>query len=463
MRRVPRLRAMLYCLALLAPACKGCRRDPATPRVAAPTASTDQPAVLARLPAGATSSPAPPPSAPEGSVHPMQPGEREFSFSERGGGVAYVEQVAGGAFVVHNGRAGKRYAAVGSLALSPDGRRVAYGALASGKWRLVVDEIEGPPFDAIEMALFSPDGAHVSYQAMAGERWHLVVDATVSGGTTTRYLGHAFAAGPRIVFIDDVDDSGQGRLVVSDLGFEKQTVVAARASSMTLDPGRTAVAAIAASGTQKQVITALVASPDSLRKGPLFDAVSGIVLGPGGASVAYVGERSGRRAVVLDGREGALPPGGQLTSALVLRPQGDGVGALFLAQDQVRFQEYFAPGAAGDGPWEAAEALVYSPDGAARAYAAAQGGREFVVVNGHRGPDFDRVVSPSFSPDGKVLVYRARQDGRRFVVVADLQGKTIRRHPAYDQVFPVLFTADGKSAAYGVKDGLELAWKVERL
>jgi hypothetical protein len=28
-------------------------------------------------------------------------------------------------------------------------------------------------------------------------------------------------------------------------------------------------------------------------------------------------------------------------------------------------------------------------------------------------------------------------------------------------VFPVQFTADGKSIAYGVKDGRQLAWKVE--
>ena len=68
-----------------------------------------------------------------------------------------------------------------------------------------------------------------------------------------------------------------------------------------------------------------------------------------------------------------------------------------------------------------------------------------------------------FSPDGKFIVYRARKAGKRFVVVADTNGKTIRRHPSYEQVFQPVFTDDGKSVAYGVKDGNELWWKVEKM
>jgi hypothetical protein len=49
------------------------------------------------------------------------------------------------------------------------------------------------------------------------------------------------------------------------------------------------------------------------------------------------------------------------------------------------------------------------------------------------------------------------------VVVADSSARTIKTHPIYEQVFDVQFTADGKSVAYGVKDGQKLIWKVERL
>ncbi len=85
------------------------------------------------------------------------------------------------------------------------------------------------------------------------------------------------------------------------------------------------------------------------------------------------------------------------------------------------------------------------------------------MANGKEGPVFDRVVTPLFSPDGTLLVCCARKDGRRFVVVADAGGKTVRRHQAYEQVFPVTFTSDGKSVAYGVKDGNKLIWKVEKM
>lgn len=48
-------------------------------------------------------------------------------------------------------------------------------------------------------------------------------------------------------------------------------------------------------------------------------------------------------------------------------------------------------------------------------------------------------------------------------MVADASGKTIRQHPAYEQVLQPVFTADGKSVAYGVKDGQKLIWMVEKL
>jgi hypothetical protein len=131
--------------------------------------------------------------------------------------------------------------------------------------------------------------------------------------------------------------------------------------------------------------------------------------------------------------------------------------------ETVTFRQFRTDPAPPEKAYDDAAALVYAPGGRAHAYVARRGEVWFLVVNGKEGPPFESVRPPAFSPDGKVLVYRARRAGKRFVVVADLAGKTLRELPAHEQVMDVHFTADGRSLAYGVKDGSRLAWEVEPL
>ncbi len=443
----------------------GCRgKDSNEPPVARPfvSAALDRPAVLAAIPDDAR-----PPETPIGSglgLHPTtRGGEYEFIFSERGGGVAYVVEKAGKFQVVHDGRAGKPYEAVRAVVLSADGRRCGYGALADGKWRTVVDGVEGEPFSAVERAVFSPDGSHVAYRAMAGERWHLVVDSKVDAGTPARLLKHDFSAdASRIVFIDDVGEDGTGKLAVSDRAFKQRTIVAEGVSSFLVNADSSRVAAISASGGQQRVVTFGFARPDRAERSPAYDAISGLAFGPDGVSVAYLGGRAGKRVFVLNLREEPVSSG-EMVGLPAIRPDGKGVGALMTADGAVRLRQLFVGGGKEESAYEEAEGPTYGGQGRSHAYAARRGGSWFIVANGKEGPPYDRVVSPVFSPDGRFLVYRARTDGKRFVVVADADGRTIRQHSAYEQVFPVLFTADGKSIAYGVKDGRQLVWKVEPL
>ncbi len=436
-------------LGTLAAACSvwlslaGCRCGRPEPvRGPPPTAVADRPAVLATLPADA---------------------EREYLFAERGGGVAWVEQEGGRFQVVHDGRPGKAFAAVGTIVLSPDGRRCAHGALVDGTWRLVVDGAEGPGFAEIQAPAFSPDGAHVAYLARAGERWHPVIDGTLGPGARSpppelRFSGDS----SRLAFIADPDQQGVGRLLVSDLDFQEQVVVEARASELVSSADGRWLAAVGEREGKATVLKLAFAAPGRVHRGPGYDAASSPALGPDGASVAYLAERAGRRLVVLDDLEEPLPPG-EVFGPPVIRPGKKALGVAILEGGLVRLLQPFAAGEAAGPAVDELEALVYSSDGRSHAYVARRGERWFVVVNGKEGPPLDRVVSPAFSPDGRFLVYRARQDGRRFVVVADLGGRTVRQHPPYQQVFPVRFTADGRSVAYGVKDGLRLAWKVEPL
>jgi hypothetical protein len=167
---------------------------------------------------------------------------------------------------------------------------------------------------------------------------------------------------------------------------------------------------------------------------------------------------------VLDGREEVLGPGEQFVTPLAIRPDGKAVAVGVLVGGSVRFRQSFAGGGTAAADYTGIDGIVYSADGSSVAFVAHdKDDRCFVVVNGKPGPTLDRVVSPVFTADGKRLVYRARQAGRRFVVVADREGRTVRQHPSYDQVFPVRLTPDGRSIAYGVKDGRQVAWKVEPL
>lgn len=388
----------------------------------------------------------------------------QLIFSKNGGGVAFSAETDDKVYVVHNGRAGKQYDAVGAIALSPDGSRIAYGALVAGKWRMIVDGIEGAAFSTVKSPLFSPDGNHLAYQALSGEKWYLVVDTTLNPGTNKRFLDHQFSGDSRhIAYIDDADEKNRGRLVVSDLAFARQTIISPGVIGMTVNRNGSRIAAITVRDNRQQIVECSFDRPDAVKTGPPYSVIHNPAFGPEGVALAYGAERDGRRIMVLNDREEMLPVGGSLVEAPVVRPGQKGVGAIILLNNQAGFHECFIGEATTERRYDEANGLTYNRDGSAHAYSAREGNKWFVVVNGVDGAAFDRVISPKFSPNGKYLVYRARKDGKRFVVVAKKTGKIIRQHPSYEQVFDVEFTADGKSVAYGVKDGQQLVWRVESL
>jgi len=387
-----------------------------------------------------------------------------IAFAGKGGGVAYISKKGDKLYVVHNARPGRLYEGIGDVSLSPDGRRIVYTAIAEGKWRVVVDGKEEDTFDVFERPKFSPDGKHVACQGRKGDLWHLVVDGKMNAGAKTRYPEYAFSGdSAHIVYLDKFGEKHKGSLVVSDIAFKSKQIIDAAATSMTLNDDRTAVAAVSKDSADKEsVIQIDLAKPDAITRGAAYDKVQWLGFAPKGRALAYVGERQGRMYGVFNGQEELLPEG-VTPVTLVINQAGKSVGVLMSANNTIYLYEMFRNSGRKGNAYDEAEWLVYSSDGAVSALAARKGKSWSVVVNGKDGPKFDRVVSPKFSSDGKYLVYRARKDGKRFVVVADASGKVLRQHSAYEQVFDVQFTSDGKSAAYGVKDGNKLIWKVEKL
>jgi hypothetical protein len=372
-----------------------------------------------------------------------------------------VAERADGAHVVHDGRTHRAVTAVDQVVLSPDGTRIAYGAQVDGAWRMVVDGEVGVPSSGVENPVFSPDGRHVAYFAVAGETRRLVVDRA-EGAERRRSVGEPIfsADSTRVAFADAAGEDLPAELSVSDVALREVTVRASGVEELVANEQRTRIAAVVREGTVERVVLLGFSRDGTVTRGRPYDAVSSLAFGPDGATVAYVAEKGARRLLVLGEKEAPLPEGA-VSGPPVVRPDGAGVGVIVASGDgQLLHEAFVAPGEGSGQRYEEAADLVYAADGRSTAYCARRGEAWFVVANGKEGPPFDRVVTPSFSPDGTLLVYRARKDGRRFVVVADASGATLRRHPAYEQVFPVRFVAGGKSIAYGVKDGRQVAWKV---
>lgn len=457
MTRTSLIHVALGCACLCLTAC-GKKDD--RPGAASSALGTGVATVLATIPDGAKP---PAPILPPGLGLHGGPRTRtfEFFFGERGGGVAFVVEAGKKSKVIFNGRPGKEYSAVGKIALSPDGGRHAYAALADGRWRMVVDGVEAErSFDAVKTPVFSADGAHLAYEVMDGERWRLAVDGKLNPGTRTRYLAHEFSAdGSRIAYIDDVDSQGRGRLVVSDVAFGEQETVATGVISMLVSADRSKVAAVMAT-RGAEVLSFAFARPDLVERGPRFDGVRDLAFSADGRALAYFAERAGEHFAVLNDKEERIPPV-EIVGPPVIRPDGKSFGALVAVEGLVFLRIFFVEWGANEGSYEEADGLTFSQDGSSHAYAARRGAEWYVVVNGLRGEPFDRVVTPQISPDGSLVVYRARKQGSRFVVAADARGKTVSRHASFEQVHPVRFAADGKSIAYGALDGSRLLWRVE--
>lgn len=407
---------------------------------------------------------------PDTAYHSDTPGSHDQAatyqpfFSESGKSVAYLAQKGNKYVVVKNNSQSKEYDAVGPIVISTDGQRIAYPVMVGTKWQMVIDGKEGNQYDFIAAPIFSPDGRHVLYQAQEGKKWFLVIGTTQNEGTMASYTTPVFSSdSSKIAYIEAAANNSDMKLVVSNLTFTEQSVIKSISDQLfTTDKGKTRIAVTQIINKKIRVVDFTFAKPDVAHEGAFYDVVEKLAVGDDGESVTYCALKDGKRLAVLNGKEESIPKG-LLLEMPVIRPDKKGVGALLVAQKQFFFHQSFFNSTEKSALYDEAAHLTYSKDGRFYAYAARKGKNWFVVVNGKEGPAFDKVVVPLFSPDGKFLVYRARKDGKRFAVVADTNGKTIRQHPAYEQVLDLQFTADGKSVAYGVKDGKQLIWKVEKL
>jgi hypothetical protein len=101
-----------------------------------------------------------------------------LTFSPDSKRVAYAAINSQRWMMVIDGKEGKSFDYInkGASLFSPDSKRVVYEARRGKKWTVVIDEKEGNLSDAVASSTFSPDSKRVAYMAMSSEGWHMVFD-----------------------------------------------------------------------------------------------------------------------------------------------------------------------------------------------------------------------------------------------------------------------------------------------
>jgi len=357
--------------------------------------------------------------------------------------------------VVLDGQEGKSYQEVWSLAISPDGRHVAYSvALSAGGEGLtegqvvVVDGKEGPTYDLIQgTPVFSPDSRRVAYVGSKDGRLRVVLD----GKEYKEYPLHGideksltFSPDSRRFAYIGVTGEKDRFVVIDRKECEKYRHV--EAPVFSADSKRLAYVAVHHSGGNSVVVNGEI--------GPKYDMILEMSFSLDGKRLTYMAQREFGWSVVLDGRE-----------------LGEGTYPVF-SPDSKRFA-YVVTHQKSAYPFKKAVAVVdgtehqehdeiigdkvfFSPDSRRVAYVVKSRDSCFVVIDGQKqyplaSPD-GGYTSPvfrdtrlvfSFSPDSQHVAYVATQGNKQWVVVDGKPGK------AYSQIEDgPYFSPDSRHVAY---------------
>lgn len=387
-------------------------------------------------------------------------------FSQNGTSIAYVEPVGKQFRVVHNGKAGKPYNEISELIISSDGKRVAYIANINDRLnRVVLDGREGLPYGADNNHWFTPDGKHHLSTVTEGDTNLLVIDNKVSHD----YRINDIVMSPDSLSLGlsiKVQDANNRQFVITDISLQNKTVFDSCGWYILPSDDQSLLAVGCKEGEMTTIKIIDFANRTVITDVKYDGLITHMRFSPHDNALSYtylINEN--QKYVVYNGKEEKIPAGDEFLTDPVVLSEPESVGVIIGDIYKQRFYRAFQTKNKNGKIYGYISDLVSSKDGRHYAYIATKPNevQMQIVVDGYEGPKFDRIVSPIFSPDNRFLVCRARQEGKRFVVVFDMKGRIIKQHKDYDMVFQPVFTADGTSLAYGVLDGNEFWWKVEKL
>jgi hypothetical protein len=395
-----------------------------------------------------------------------------IKFSANGRGIAYIEVQNDKQRVIHNGKPGAFYSEVSHLTISPDGKRTTYCFKLGDKFQVVSDGVVSYQlYNDVFDARYSQDSRHVAYLAQTVDTMaHIVLDGKsieVSPSAVSAILHFTDDSSRLLYHIHPKVKGKQARLVIYDLKSGKKILKDCLDTQIIVNSAKNIVALAVSDGDKQRVIDFNISAPDDIHKSATYDEIANFSLATEGNSICFVGIKGGKRFMVLNGKEERLPNDLAIIDTPVIRPDLKGVGVILATTERhnrrFSLHESLFIESASKKQYAKISDLVYSSWNSSSAYVAMEADRYYVVVNGKEGPDFDKAVSPTFSHDGRKLVYRARKGEKRMLVVVDVARNETRTLNEYEMVFPAVFTSDGKSVAYGVKDENKLIWKVEKL
>jgi len=179
-----------------------------------------------------------------------RPGKRAMGFIPGTSRVMYSLRRKGHEIVVVDGEEGPPLLTIQNITFTPDGKRFAYAGQGDDQmWSVIVDckEYARYPYLAKGTVAFSPDGEHIAYGAGAEKKNFLVVDkkevrrfdfvvpGTVAWSPDSRHvLCIAATADQRYIVVDDVLLKGgwEGFLGNSSFVFESDTKFSIRGSKL---------------------------------------------------------------------------------------------------------------------------------------------------------------------------------------------------------------------------------------
>jgi hypothetical protein len=251
------------------------------------------------------------------------------ALSRDGGRVAFVTWKGGRNVVIRDGEEGEEFDAISwPLALSADGKGVAYQARLGQDQYCVFGNRRSRPYRSVGLPVLSDDGSIVAFAASNDDGWRVLWNSR---------------PGPRFDWVGNLVLHPSGRR----LAYTAERREAGKLKFFTVVDG------IA---------------------GPSFDRVTPPVLSGDGTTVAYAGLRDGAWSVIAGRHE--VPVDGEVARVILSR---DGVNVGYIVDERSHLRLISPSGAGPEFGWIGEASFL--KDGRV-AYLAAQGGRKYLCIEG---------------------------------------------------------------------------------